>query len=234
MGIEAMVASSPHQSGAFRHDLESSPHHAGEVAFLQSIAEPGMVVIEGGSHNGVTALALAEAVGEAGQVHAFEPVPEYYSELRANLSRHGARNVSPYELALSDQTGRIPFYKRDDGSGITPAGGGEKIWVEATTVTEFAIVEELDRVDLLHLDCEGSELLVFRGGRSVLEKHRPQVFCEVHRGYLDELGQSVEDVLGYLHGLGYETRLVQVENLDAETSTDRCSHVYARAPVSDS
>jgi len=228
-----MVSSSAHQSDGFRHDLESSPHHAGEVAFLRSIAEPGMVVVEGGAHKGVTALALGEAVGNAGHVYAFEPVPDHYSELRANLSRQGVGNVSAYELALSDQTGRIPFYKRDDGSGITPANGGERIWVEATTVTEFVIVEEIDRVELLHLDCEGSELLVFRGARAVMEKHKPQVFCEVHREYLDELGQSVEDVIGYLQGLGYETRLVQVENLDAETSVDRCSHVYARVSGSD-
>jgi len=228
-----MVSSAPHQNDAFRRDLENSPHHAGEVAFLRSIAQPGMVVIEGGSHEGVTAVALSEAVGDAGHVYAFEPVPDHYSELRANLSRHGTGNVSAYQLALSDQTGRIPFYKRDDGSGITPANGGERIWVEATSVTEFVIVEEIGRVDLLHLDCEGSELLVFRGARAVMERHKPQVFCEVHREYLEELGQSVEDVIGYLHGLGYETRLVQVEDLDARTSVDRCSHVYARASGSD-
>jgi len=223
-----MIDSFIYDSDKFRDELKNNPHHAGEVNFLQSIARSGMHVMEIGANTGVTAVAVAKHIGDAGHLYAFEPVPEYYAKLMNNLSRNGVNNVSAYRLALSNQTERIRFYKREGGgSGITPAKGGETLWVEATTVTEFLTVQKIDRVDLLNLDCEGSELLVLQGAKAVLENQLPDIFCEIHHGYLKELGQSVDDVVGFLRQFGYEVRLLQVEDLNAETSTDTCSHVYA-------
>jgi len=220
-----------YDSDEFTDELRNSAHHAGEVSFLQSIARPGMHVMEIGANTGVTAVPVAKTIGETGHVCAFEPVPEYYAQLVENLSRNSLNNVSAYRLALSNQTGRIRFFKREGGgSGITPAKGGEALWVEATTVTEFLIVQGIYRVDLINLDCEGSELLVLQGAKPVLEKQLPDIFCEIHHGYLKELGQSADDLIDYLTQFGYGIRLMQVENLDAETSRDTCSHVYAAKP----
>ena len=219
-----------YESEEFRGQLHSDPHHAGEVGFLRSIAKSGMRVLEVGANTGVTAVALASEIGETGHLYAFEPVPEYYATLMENLSRNNVKNVSVYRLALSNQTGRIRFYKRKGGSGITPAEGGEALWVEATTVTEFLIVQRMDRIDLLNLDCEGSELLVLEGAKAVLEKQSPRIFCEIHHAYLKELGQSTDDIIGYLSQFGYDVRPLQVEDPDMETSADKCSHIYAAMP----
>jgi len=217
-----------YDSAEFRDELANSPHYAGEIAFLESIAKPGIIAVEAGANKGVTTVALAKAIGETGHLYVFEPVPDYYSQLEANLSRNGVRNISTYQLALSNRTGRIQFYKREGGgSGITPAKGGEMLWVEATTITEFLTVEEIHTLNLVNLDCEGSELLVLQGAQAVLEKYTPDIFCEIHHGYLGELDQSVADVIGFLHQFGYSIRLLQVEGPDTETSTDTCSHIYA-------
>jgi len=217
-------------SEAFRDELAGSPHHAGEVSFLRSIARPGMRVMEAGANTGVTAVALAKEIGDTGHLYAFEPVPEYYTKLMENLSRNGITNVSAYRLALSNRAQRIRFYKRGGGSGITPSEDGETLWVEATTVTEFLVVQRIGRIDLINLDCEGSELLVLRGAKAVLEKDEPQIFCEIHHGYLKQLGQSSHDVMGYLSQFGYDVRPLRVEELDAETDIDKCSHLHAAMP----
>jgi len=228
-----MMDTFTYDSQEFRRELEKSPHHAGEVSFLRSIAKPGMIAIEAGANRGVTTVALAKAIGEMGHVYVFEPVPEYYSQLAANVSRNRVSNISTYQLALSNQTARIPFYKRDGGgSGITPAPCGEMLWVEATTIAEFLTVEEIHTLDLLTLDCEGSELLVLQGAQAALEKHEPEIFCEIHHGYLDELGQSVDDVVGFLRQFGYDIRMLQVEDPAAEATEDECSHVYAHVSKS--
>ena len=218
-------------SDEFRDELRNSPHQAGEVSFLRSIAKPGMRVIEAGANTGVTAVAIAEAIGDTGHLYAFEPVPEYYTILTQNLSRNGVNNVNAYRVALSNGAERIRFYKRGEGSGITPAQGGQMLWVEATTVTEFEVVQEIGRIDLINLDCEGSELLALHGAKAVLEKDEPQIFCEIHHAYLRELGQSSQDIIGYLSQFGYDVRLLQMEDCDAKSSTDNCSHVYAAMPT---
>jgi len=223
-----------YDSKEFREQLEGSPHAAGEVEFLRSVLRPGMHVIEAGANRGVTAVAIAKKIGAEGHLYAFEPVPEFYGELKENLLRNDAGNVSAHQLALSNQRGRIRFYKHGGGSGITPAQDAEALYVEAMTVTEFLAEQGEDRIDFLNLDCEGSELLVLRGAKSILEEHGPQVFCEVHRSYLGELNQSADDVVDLLRELGYEVRPLRVEDLNAESGPEEYSHIYARRPLLES
>ena len=220
-----------YESEQFREELRSSPHLAGEVQFLRSIAKPGMQVIEVGANRGVTAVALAKAVGADGHVYAFEPVPEYYRQLKESLSLNRADNVSAYRLALGNRSGRIRFYKHGGGNGIVQTEGAEALWVYATTAAHFIADRRIGRIDLLGMDCEGSELRVLEGARQVLQKDHPRIFCEIHREYLDELGQSVENVVQFLRALGYDLRPLQVENLGADTGIAECSHIYAeRSP----
>jgi len=220
-----------YESEVFQDELRRSPHLAGEVAFLRSIARPGMHVFDVGANRGVTAVALAQAIGSQGHVYAFEPVPEYYRQLKENLSLNRADNVSAYPLALSNRSGRTRFYKHGGGSGIARAEGAEVLWVDATTAAHFAADRRIGRIDLFSMDCEGSELLVLEGAKPILERDTPEIFCEMHREYLRELGHSVDDVLGLLREFGYELRLLQVEDLAAEASLQECSHVYARRPL---
>jgi len=227
----AMMDCFAYGSDEFRDEPRNSPHQAGEVSFLRSIARSGMRVIEAGSNSGVTAVAIAKEIGDTGHLYAFEPVPEYYTTLTQNLSRNDVRNVSAYRIALSNGAARIRFYKRGGGSGVTPSQGGQTLWVEATTVTEFVVVQEIGRIDLINLDCEGSELLALHGAKAILEKDEPQIFCEIHHAYLEELGQSSHDIIGYLSQFGYDVRLLQVEDCEAKRSTDNCSHVYAAMPA---
>jgi FkbM family methyltransferase len=214
-------------SEAFRNQLESSPHHAGEVRFLSSIAKPGMQVMEVGAHTGVTAVALAKTIGETGYLYAFEPVPEYYTKLAENFLRNGLQNASAYMLALGTRRGRTRFYKHGGGSGITHVEDAQILWVEVTNITEFVTDQKIRRLDLLNLDCEGSELLVFQGGKDFLEEQKPQIFCEIHHDYLRQLRQSVNDITGFLRQVGYHVQPIQVEDGGAETNLEQCSHVYA-------
>ena len=220
-------------SKEFRDELETSAHHAGEIRFLESIARPGSHVIDGGANRGVTTVALAKSVAPDGHVYAFEPVPEYYETLRQNLSRNDTENASAFNLALSNQTGRIRFYKHGEGSGITPAEDAEMLWVQATTIPDFLEQRRIGRINVLSLDCEGSELFVLRGAKDILEEQSPQIFCEMHHGYLKELGQSANDIADFLRDLGYEVQPLHVEDLDEQTTFEKCSHIYARRQPED-
>jgi FkbM family methyltransferase len=217
-----------YDSDDFKAKLRENSHPAGRIHFLHSIATPGMQVMEIGANTGLTVVAIAKAIGEGGHVYAFEPVREYYTALMANLSRNDVTNVSAYNLAVSNHTGRIPFYKGESGySGIVPATGAERLWVEATTITEFLTVQEIKNIDLFNLDCKGSELLVLQGAQATLQTQAPCIFCELHHTYLDELGQSADELVGYLSHLGYAVHLLHVDDPEAGVRPDTCSHVYA-------
>ena len=186
-----------------------------------------MIVIEGGTNRGVTAVAIARAVGRNGHVYAFEPVPEYFEVLQGNLARNSITNITAYNLAISDRTGPLTFYKHGEGSGVTPAQDAEKIKVKGITISGFLTAHQIRKVDFIHLDCEGSELLIFRNAAAWLKEEGPPIFCEVHRQYMEALGHSVDDAVTLLSELGYGVRPIQVENLSAPSDFEKCSHIYA-------
>ena len=214
-------------NAAFRCQLQEDTHHYGEVTFLESVLRPGMTVIDGGANCGVTTIAIARAVGNKGHVYAFEPVPEYFVSLHRNISRNSIGNTSVYNLGLSNKTGPIPFYKHGEGSGCTPADNSEEIQVNVITIPEFLTVHSIPKLNFINLDCEGSELLVFRSAQAVLLEQAPLIFCEVHRDYLKVLNQSVEDLAKFLTDLGYGVKPIQVEDLTTPSDFGRCSHIYA-------
>jgi len=225
------MGSFKYKSKQFLDELKGNRHLTGEIEFLGRLAKPGMRAIEAGANRGVTAVAVAEGVTAGGRVYAFEPVPEYYKELTENVSANAVDNIETHNLALSNAPGFVHIYRRGEGSGITPGDGAaeEAVYAQATTLDKFAAENHIDNLELLNLDCEGSELLVLQGARTVLEKYAPEIFCEIHHGFLKQLGQSVWDVVQVLRQSGYKVQPVQVEDLNAKANFENCSHVYARS-----
>lgn len=214
-------------STEFEQTLSDSPHVRGEVHTLQSISAPAMVALDVGANKGVTTVTLAKSVGDAGEVWAFEPVPEYFDTLRANLHANHIRNTRAYRLALSDHKGGMAFYKHGGGSGVVPADDAEWLPVPAGTIDQFVATHHIDRVDVLSADCEGSELSLFRGAEATLRRDGPAIFCEIHHGYLEALNTAARDVAAYLEGLGYTVRPLRFETDDPEVPIHECSHIEA-------
>ncbi len=221
--MEALTFGSPE----FNEKLAESPHVAGEAQMLRSICRPGMVALDVGAHGGRSTLVLADAVGPQGRVWAFEPVPEYFDALRGSLSASGVHNTRAYRLALSDHSGGFAFHKHGGGSGIVPAEGAEWLPVPTGTVDQFRATHGIPRIDVISADCEGSELALLRGAAETLTIDGPEIFCEIHHGYLDALDLLARDVADYLMRLGYTVRPLRIEDLDAQVVIDECTHIHA-------
>jgi len=216
-----------YDSEEFQAELAESAHARGEVAFLESMAKPGTNALDVGANRGVSTVALARKVGAAGHVYAFEPVPEYHAVLTDTLRRNQAENVSTFQLALGERRGRIPFYKHGGGSGIAPADDAEQIQVPVTTVSRFLIEHRPLSIDLISMDCEGSELDVLRGAGELLRNGGPDIFCEVHHGALEGLGQTVRMLAAFLEDLGYAIQPIAIEEAGQEVNLDECTHLRA-------
>ena len=211
----------------FKRELREDPHPFGEVSLLESAAEPGMTALDIGANKGLTTIALARKVGRKGRVYAFEPVPQYYRMLRANLSNNDVHNVKTYRLALGDSIGQTDYYKDGGGSGIVRQNGAEKLSVQVTTLDKFMEKEAAAHVDLINMDCEGSELLALKGGKRTLASGPVKIFCEIHRGRLAELGQSLDELVRWLDDRGFDVKPVLVDDLEKDVSYEDCTHIFA-------
>jgi len=215
-----------YDSPTFNDFLQHHPHEAGEVRFLESIVQEGMNVIDIGANRGITTVAIAKRL-KGGKLYSFEPVPEYFDTLRKNISSHRLDNVTAYKQAVTDQVGSVNFYHQGLSSGIISEGGAKKIEVSTTTVDRFLHEEKIKRIDLINMDCEGSELLVLRGAEEALRRNNIKIFCEIHHDFLKQLGQSIGDLVTYLHRLEFEVYSVSLNDLEVGNNFDTCDYVYA-------
>jgi FkbM family methyltransferase len=226
MEIELFLYDSP----AFKDFLKDNPHEAGEMKFLESIVKEGMHVIDIGANIGITTVAIAKRIRRRGKLYSFEPVPEYFKILKDNVSSNGLENVKVYELAVTDQVGRIYFYQKELSSGIVFEEGAKRFEVSTTTIDRFLSEEKIGRIDLINMDCEGSELLVLRGAKETLSKNKVKIFCEIHHDFLKQLGQSVQDLVQYLQGLEFQVQSVSLNDLKMGNNFEKCEYIYAHNP----
>ena len=223
MDLEFFIYDSPN----FRRFLRDNPHEHGEVKFLESILEEEMQVIDVGGHIGVTSVVIAKKIGDKGRLYSFEPIPEFYSILKRNLSSNRLKNVKVYQLGVGDYTGRADFYENAASSSIVPREGDKKLRVDLTTIDTFLNEEDIERIDFINMDCEGSEFFVLKGAEAILRNDKVKIFCEIHHPFLKELDISVQNIVKYLQKLRFQVYSISLDNLSMGYDFDNCDYIYA-------
>lgn len=222
--MERFVYGSP----AYEAHMRENTHARGEKDFLEGIAREGMVAVDVGGHFGFAACAISRAVGETGRVFCFEPVRKYRNVLEKNVRTNGLTNVEIVPAAVGKEAGTTHLYLGGGGTSVVPNEQRDRVTADVVCLDEFFTERDLGRLDLLNMDCEGSELLVLQGAQTLLSRNRTKVFAEVHHGVLSALGQSVHDIVDFLKGLGYEVSTVSLSDLSLGGDWEECDYLYAR------
>lgn len=217
-----------YNSLAFRDFLKEHDHERAEVKFLESIVEDGMNVIDIGSNIGITTVAIAKNIGKEGRVFSFEPVAKYFDILKKNIYTNGLENVEVYEQAVTDQVGKVDFYQKGLSSGIVREKGVKRRKVSTTAVDRFLSKRKIEGIDVINMDCEGSELLALQGAKETLRKNTVKIFCEVHPDFLRQLGQSIGDIVEYLQKLAFKVKSVSLDDLSIGNDFKNCKYIYAQ------
>lgn len=150
----------------------------GEAWLLEQLGASARTVLDVGAHRGSWTQEALQALPLA-TVHAFEPVPDTYTELsrRVPLSHRVRLN----QMALSDRpSATLPMWADTlDGqmsSATAPPGdGGRQLVVRCTTGDDYLSSQSIDHVDLLKVDVEGHEMEVLRGFRGAFERQAVDV-----------------------------------------------------------
>lgn len=207
LGQRMFVELSDHIEGSiYRHGA----YEREVTAAFCSLVNPGSTVLDVGAHIGYYTLLGAARVGSLGSVHAFEPVPEIFERLRANVMLNGYRNVSLNRLALSTEEGFVHIYpaigRNSATSSILPSGENAPIPIKVASTTIDAYVKEqcVQQVDLVKLDVEGAELFVLRGGEQTLASQGPDVIVEIGNSLFQQAGYDLSTVLDFMTSLGYQ------------------------------
>lgn len=160
---------------------------------FEDLSKQASVFFDIGSNIGYYSL-LATKANPKINVFAFEPAlgPKYY--LNENIKLNGfENNITSIDLALSNETGVIDFYEVENLKyqylKYNLAGEGNagtkktsrnfiKNTVNAKTLSGFITDQNLERIDLIKIDTEGTEFEILMSGRSEIITHQPIVICE--------------------------------------------------------
>lgn len=184
---------------------------------MQRLLRPGDVFWDVGANGGFFSLIAARLVGPAGEVVAFDPLPENVESIRAQRDVNALHNCTVVEAALSDAPGQNRFSFQLGNSSTAHLGdptrpGESSIDVPVTTLDLFAAGRR--KPTLLKIDVEGAEAQVLRGGRellargpvSLIELHAERTAADVGL-LLQRHGYALEDLGGgrlrELRGIGH-------------------------------
>ncbi len=147
-------------------------------------------VLEAGGHVGQDTLWMSYFWPE-GTIHVFEPHENCFKIIQNAIQ--GRSNVILYPLALSNTSGKIPFYVDGQVGGasslLKPVDHINKlyfhmdinnpIFVDCTTVDEWARANKVPAIDFFWIDVEGNELQLLSGATEMLKTVRA-IYIEVN------------------------------------------------------
>lgn len=155
----------------------------------------GGTVVDAGAFVGDHTVAYLNRVGREGRVIAFEPMRETFHCLVNNCP-----NAETYQLALGREFGTSRIHHDQNYGGAFLEGtddGSNQVFIVPLDALE------LQRLDLLKLDCEGFEVEALAGAARTIAKCRPIILTEVNDGALQRQGIIPDDLYGSIALLGY-------------------------------
>lgn len=141
--------------------------------FMHRFLRPKMTVLDVGAHIGEYTLMAAKIVGIAGQVHAFEPQPRMYEILCKNIELNHLSNVQAHPLAISNSSGKVEFEICNEPSMSSirrQLDSDREICIVEATPLDDSWSNPQVKVDLIKVDVEGAEKLVFEGASELMSR----------------------------------------------------------------
>jgi len=167
------------------------------VSAMREMVKEGDTVIDIGANIGYFTVLLARLVGKKGKVYAFEPDPRNCAYLNRTVERNGLTNVAVIPKAVSNEAGELTLYQTAcwASNAVAPCEHVSEVTVEVTCLDEF--MKDLDHVDFVKIDTDGSEPLAIQGmsrliGRSrnirILAEYQPSNLKRYLKDPLEFLG----------------------------------------------
>ncbi len=148
-----------------------------------------------------------------GEVHAFEPLPNVFENLKSNLSDFP--NVFLNNLALSDTAGSSLLYIPQShlgGSTIIQESLASHYYkfrqnpIEVKTINLAEYLKAHNPPSVIKMDVEGAEGLVIEGGREFFKNNSPIIAMEVWSQ--EEGGRISMQAVEKLRNLGYKSYFI--------------------------
>lgn len=174
-------------------------------------------VLIGGAYFGDHAIVLAHKIGATRRVHAFEPNSDQIAILQKNIAKNRLTNVSTHQKVLWSASGlKFKFDGYDSFASVVQAQNNDGF--DSVTLDDYWPSDR--RLGLVHIDVEGAELEILKGGAQQIQRDRPFVVFEIHRSYVNwDAGIEKTDIARFFLDMGYSLYAVRDINSHLEMTS---------------
>lgn len=221
-------------SVTFEYDLSryrgTAPMIFGSYALLvvntmKKFLRPGHVFLDVGANIGYLSAIAADIVGPSGEVHCFEPVPDYFKRLQRLVEFNPNHAIIANACAAGDVPGLSTIYvTREVGQNTlvplyqSPRDVIAAMDVPVVRLDSYLAARQIERVALIKIDAEGYELPILAGLEGWLHSsgRRPPIICEIAPRAYPLMGRSLRDLEATMRKYGYTAR----DLIDGVTAVD--------------
>lgn len=200
---------------------DEKPDHVFEpqtTKLFLHLAKGAKHIMIGGAYAGDHAIPGARLIArKGGVVHGFEPSDEQRGLLVKNAKANKVeKNVKAISKGLWNQDITLELVGDDAFAHAVPLKGKAKknaITFPATSIEAYAKKNKINKIDMIMMDIEGSELPALKGAVSFLKQpvgQAPNIIFEVHKFYVDwSKGLENSDIVKFLRKFGYHVYAVR-------------------------
>ena len=167
-------------------------------------------ILDIGSNMGIHSLRLAKKFKNS-NIYSIEPTDFAYKKLLKNISLNNeikniktfqyfisAKNIKPKKVYSSWELETLnKIHKKHYGTLKTIRHS------KAISLDKYLKEQNIDKKILIKCDVDGSELEVFKSGKSFLKKHKPYIIMELAPYLYPEFGYNVNRLLNLLEEYNY-------------------------------
>ncbi len=184
-----------------------------ELAYVRGDHEPwvqdlvaswlrhGDVFYDVGAHVGFFSVLAGRLVRPGGAVIAFEPDPDNFARLEANIARNRMGCVRPVCAVVLDRSGTVSFARAPAASSRVEGravGSDGALATEVLSVPGVTLDDHYDpRPGVVKIDVEGGELQVLSGARRLLAEGKLGWIVEAHSEELEAALVRIFNNAGY-------------------------------------
>jgi len=178
--------------------------------------QEGNIVVDIGAYIGVFSIFAATSANNV-KVYGYEPFSLNYSFFKQNIELNGLTNIRPFKIAVSAEAGKKKLYiseKCTQGNSLyadclsqQPIASCPEV-VDCVTLKDVFYMNGINRIDLLKMDCEGSEYeILFNSPRDILTNIR-KIAMEYHEFSSGEHHYCSKELSGFLRKAGFEVECI--------------------------
>ncbi|MFN6944208.1 MAG: FkbM family methyltransferase [Cytophagaceae bacterium] len=204
--------------------LRYDPSERDFYHFMKMLPKEG-IVLDIGANIGLMTVSLAREIKDC-EVYSFEPIPDNYNALKRITDFYGVKNVKLFPIALGNEDKILDMVMPVKDSvkmqglchvideSIPKVSKGKKFSIPSKMLDNMDCIKNCCKpITGIKIDVEHFEWAVLEGGREIIKKYKPLIYCEL----ADNMNRVKSLML--LEELGYKAKILvdgKLENFDKE------------------